>query len=141
MPNNSRNPGFDSAMAIKDNTGRWMMLMFENKFSKPSSKTTLAWREVVQKAKSTLHQMLKLGWDKEDVVLVVTSWRRVGEPTKVDIIKALETVGNYIVLTESDQRQRFGHTLSCMIDSWTIADEVRTLNKVPSLILIIRYCA
>ena len=106
------------------------MLMFENKFSKPSSKTTLAWREVVKKAKSTLHQMIELGWDKEDVVLVVTSWRRVGEPTKVDIIKALETVGNYIVLTESDQRQRFGHTLSCMIDSWTIADEVRTLNKV-----------
>lgn len=122
MPMNKQNPGFDSIMLIQDLNGHKYIIALENKFSLPVSWTALNWREdVINKAQNTYKLLRTLGWNDEEIILVVTSWRKVSGSTKDDVIGALSAIPNFIVLTESEQRQRLGATLSAIIDTWSDA--------------------
>jgi len=133
MPHNKQNPGFDSIMIVQDTLGGWLVIALENKFSLMDSTTAINWsKDVVDKADKTYSELRRQGWTESEIILVVTSWRKVSAPQKNEIVGALLAVPNYIVLTEDEQRKRLGATLSAIIDTWSAAGAQGDLDEVVS---------
>jgi hypothetical protein len=112
VPTNSNNSGFEMVTFEKKVGGGYIAINIECKFSWPNSTTTLSSSEIYNKYESTERKYLnhvikepqmitrsdkkvsqanntpvgKLGMTKEDIYLVVISWRKVGklEPNVVD---------------------------------------------------------
>jgi len=103
------NPGFDSITFFKDSYEETIAVAIENRFSEPTSSTTLNIKDLKQKYKLTINSIKKnFGIPRRRIYLVFCYWRDVPNYLADDIKSSDKLPNNTLLLRKNDLEFLYG---------------------------------